>query len=327
MEVQSTRLSYIDAARGVGICLVVYGHVVRGLMSAGLIPESALWLRLDYFLYTFHMPAFFFLAGINVDKSILRGKSKFLGGKFYTIAYPFLLWTSIQAWVMHLASGTTNSPPPMDLPGRMLVGEAYQFWFLYALGVCHVLAVIFLPRRAMMLGISIALVALSEAFTPETIMEKITYNFLFYTIGVLVGRNLGVLSPLFGHWWRVILVAASFLFCAAISLYTRPGSYSTVMAIPAAIAGIALLLQIGRLLERQQAAAQIGIASMTIFALHIIVGSGTRIVLHKAGVTNGILLLGVCTPIAILAPTIAHFAMKRFAILPYLGLEAPARRN
>lgn len=59
------RIDWQDSARGFGILLVVYGHVVRGLFQSDILTSPA-WARADFAIYTFHMPLFFFLSGLNV---------------------------------------------------------------------------------------------------------------------------------------------------------------------------------------------------------------------------------------------------------------------
>ena len=70
----SDRIAWIDAARGIGIVLVVIGHVEGGLIDAG-IQSGASWAWPSYGLYTFHMPLFFFLAGLNVPGSLARARA------------------------------------------------------------------------------------------------------------------------------------------------------------------------------------------------------------------------------------------------------------
>lgn len=81
------RVAWVDIARGVGIVLVVAGHVERGLVAAS-VARGPLWPWWDYALYTFHMPLFFVLAGINVPRSLAKGRGSFLRGEPWTIAYP-----------------------------------------------------------------------------------------------------------------------------------------------------------------------------------------------------------------------------------------------
>jgi fucose 4-O-acetylase-like acetyltransferase len=68
----TNRINWIDIAKGIGIFLVVLGH-------------TGIPVKLSYWIYSFHMPLFFFISGMCFDiskyqsfKSILLKKSKTL---------------------------------------------------------------------------------------------------------------------------------------------------------------------------------------------------------------------------------------------------------
>lgn len=54
------RIGYLDYARALGMFLVYYGHFVQKLIATSSAVASAQWR----FIYSFHMPLFFFLAGV-----------------------------------------------------------------------------------------------------------------------------------------------------------------------------------------------------------------------------------------------------------------------
>jgi len=54
------RIDYLDTAKAIGMYLVYYGHFIEKLYYAGSIAAFS-ELKL---IYSFHIPLFFFLAGI-----------------------------------------------------------------------------------------------------------------------------------------------------------------------------------------------------------------------------------------------------------------------
>ena len=58
------RNAWVDYAKAIGIILVVYGHVARGVFNAGLPMDEDNYLLIDSIIYSFHMPLFFFLSGL-----------------------------------------------------------------------------------------------------------------------------------------------------------------------------------------------------------------------------------------------------------------------
>ncbi len=59
------RTDWVDYAKGIGILLVVYGHVARGLFNANIDMPTAFYHMADSVVYSFHMPLFFFLSELQ----------------------------------------------------------------------------------------------------------------------------------------------------------------------------------------------------------------------------------------------------------------------
>ncbi|AOZ68812.1 hypothetical protein LPB142_05335 [Rhodobacter xanthinilyticus] len=99
MTTLTSRDLSLDIARGLGIVLVVFGHALRGLVSAGFVDDSGWSVPVDYLIYTFHMPLFFVISGLLFSPSV-QGQRAPLGA-FVTkilvlLAWPYLLWSLLQ---------------------------------------------------------------------------------------------------------------------------------------------------------------------------------------------------------------------------------------
>src|SRR4051794_38320050 len=114
------RDDWVDCAKAIGIVLVVYGHVARGLDSARL-PIDEGWFELvDSIIYSFHMPLFFFLAGLFFHDSLTRrGRLGLIVNKVDTIVYPYIVWSLLQGFCEMALSSYTN--------GHVTVGEVLSF--------------------------------------------------------------------------------------------------------------------------------------------------------------------------------------------------------
>jgi len=74
-EASATRDTGIDRAKGLLIFLVVFGHLVSSTQFARL-GEAFQWYRhINLAIYSFHMPAFFYLSGLISFNSLLRARS------------------------------------------------------------------------------------------------------------------------------------------------------------------------------------------------------------------------------------------------------------
>src|SRR5664279_3072599 len=70
-----SRSLWVDHAKAIGIILVVYGHVARGVFSAGLKIDQNMFELVDSVIYSFHMPLFFFLSGLFFLASMAKRNS------------------------------------------------------------------------------------------------------------------------------------------------------------------------------------------------------------------------------------------------------------
>ena len=157
------RIEWLDAARGLAIVLVVFGHVLRGLEAAGE-AEGAAWVgAADLALYSFHMPLFFFLAGLNVRAALARGARGFTGDKLWTVVWPYLLWSTVQGSAAALAAGATNGERAWSDLLRIGWAPIGQFWFLYALAVLHGVATLTGGRTRWLLTVGAAALTASSA--------------------------------------------------------------------------------------------------------------------------------------------------------------------
>lgn len=90
MEMNTNRLRYIDFAKGVAILLVVMGHIVQYNLKG----DSA--NKIFNFIYSFHMPLFFFLSGyvaaLRYEGVCFERVLTFIKKKFISLLVPFLTW-------------------------------------------------------------------------------------------------------------------------------------------------------------------------------------------------------------------------------------------
>ena len=105
-----TRSNIVDIVKGIAIALVVYGHTAQGMTHRNWWVGPGASFS-DEFIYSFHMPAFFFVSGLFVMTSLAkRGGQYFALDKIKTILYPYLLFAVIgvilEPWIGRFKSGT-----------------------------------------------------------------------------------------------------------------------------------------------------------------------------------------------------------------------------
>lgn len=275
----SERLNWIDLSKGLGIILVVYGHVARGLNSAGIGFDA--YRQIDNAIYAFHMPLFFLLAGFFFVKSAQKGLLNYMKSKTATILYPYLIWSLIQIVIQFFASNYTN--------GKIDIHEVYtffiprgQFWFLLALFFISLINIILyskLGKKGLIISSVISLIYILIKPEIEILSETIN-NLLFFNIGVYLFEDQSfrkqVVSGTLVLWLNIVL------FIGLEYLLLKKLFDSSVFDLIIAISGSLFIIQIFNLKNMNfKHLKEIGRQSMIIYLLHILAASGTRIVLVK----------------------------------------------
>ena len=96
---RSVRIDWIDTGKGFGIILVVFGHVIRGLVHGQLWMWSPTSFFINGWIYAFHMPLFFFISGLFLFRA---------AEKLQTLAYPYFVWSVITLTIKTPLAGITN---------------------------------------------------------------------------------------------------------------------------------------------------------------------------------------------------------------------------
>jgi hypothetical protein len=219
-----------------------------------------------------------------------------------------------------LIGGDANLPVTPGSLAAIWYRPMAQFWFLYALMICHVLVVIMPGRRALpaaaLLGFAVF------ACLPVRPGSLYVLHFLlFYAIGLYGARSIAIFLQRPGGW----LLPAWLAFAAAVAL-GGPASGMDALAIgslPAGLAGIVGIVLFSHWLRPRYGRwlAAVGAMSMSIYILHLLAGAGTRVVLQKLHVPLGPWgFLAVCTTAGVILPMLAHTALQRRQLLAPLGL-------
>lgn len=120
MTQPSKRLDYIDAAKGIGLLLVIYGHTFRTSMR-----EAYAWCDFSYqFVYRFHVSLLFLLSGMGYALTAQRNHSLSAGQFLRKKAHSLLLPWASYACVIYLLFALAQLLPPIR---AMLAGTDYAF--------------------------------------------------------------------------------------------------------------------------------------------------------------------------------------------------------
>lgn len=121
---QPNRIEWIDICKGIGIVLVVIGHTGIGQIST---------FGYNY-IYSFHMPLFYFLSGLTFKNEKYNQLTLFLRRRFWTLILPFFLLNLIAYIYISLSN---IQYLPVQSPSNLITG-CLALYFLRVLLVTEI---------------------------------------------------------------------------------------------------------------------------------------------------------------------------------------------
>lgn len=319
----ATRDYWVDYAKAIGIALVVYGHVMRGVYDAGLSVSEHFFILSDSIVYSFHMPLFFFLSGLFFFGSFhKRGAKEFLFNKVDTIAYPYFLWSFIQITFVVVLAQFANSPADSGAFWSILTRPFGQFWFLYALFFFFVVSSILFLKEFRFSFALILLFALAIYLRPlPSSWGILAIFFSTYFCFFLLGAGFKRLNNT--HWLGDIKVtlALAAVFIAFQGFYhfglNKTFAERTPWSLALTLVSMLFVVSLSMCLARKPKkwVLFIGASSMAIYVMHILTGSGIRVVLQKIfGVEDVAVHIVLGFAFGMLAPMLAQYLIDRYKI-------------
>lgn len=323
-----SRIAWVDYAKGVGIVLVVVGHTLRGLQKTPVHVPG--WEFADAWIYAFHMPLFFFLAGLFVEHSCRGSLEQFIDGKARRIMWPYFVWTIIQEAFRHLTGSSTLALADL---WTIVYRPAMQFWFLYVLFLLLVLYAVWRKvggSREIFIALAFALnisLAFGANYGPWGVVYQMWIYIPYLALGVLVSR-LG-LQEQAGLRGVPALIGMACGGYAVITLAVMIHAAGLVgFVVPLAVVGIAASVAFAGCLSRWSPASAIGtlgVLSLEIYVAHTIFSSCCRQLLLVAGIHSPVLHVAGGMGAGLAGPVVLCVLFKRFNLQFLFSL--PAKRH
>ena len=323
------RLNWIDYAKGLGIILVVYGHVARGLFAAELPIEESSYLLVDSIIYSFHMPLFFALAGwFFLDAVKRKGALNQVGSKINAVFYVFVVWSIVHGLVEVGLSRFTTNQLSLDELLTLSNHPRNHLWFLFALFFVSVLCSFiyaFVSRRwhLLILALGVAMYFVRNSY--DISVTPIEYYMLGFSVFLMFGVSLAQYAdtPWFGRLCSTPLVALTLLLFAwaQYSFHLQAGwtwdEGPVLWRLALALLGVYTLVVFSRWLGQFELGllAFLGRRSLEIYLMHLIAGSGIRIILHKfLGIDDVTIHLIAGTVFGIILPLIGAWFIDKLKL-------------
>lgn len=300
----TSRIPMVDIARFYGMMLVYYGHVVERMMYLG----NATAAQHYKFIYSFHMPLFFVLAGFIAKSAVAEmGLADFLRNRWTSRLVPFLFFNAGLA-VLALFVPRDFPPIPLNTPGDLALGAARTLvdlpvfniptWFMMCLvsvEAIHYAAFRWLKDSDRRIAAAIlAFYLAGYALTREVdffhsgkpfsgnvwFVHEAVAMYAFYLLGVLLRRRdflAGPIPPLGLAGAAALALGAVFLthdlnhgpFRLIQAVIVLAGGHGHIFWFPfTAIAGSLLILLLGRLTPAVRPLTFMGRNVLVLFALN-----------------------------------------------------------
>ncbi|MEA3468030.1 MAG: acyltransferase family protein [Thermodesulfobacteriota bacterium] len=323
------RVAYIGIAKGLLIVFVVFGHAWQAVFNNNILHDANIYHMVNGWIYSFHMPAFFFISGIFAMQSAQRSIGNFILRKLQTIAYPFVLWSVLQLLLQLLvAESTTNTMTMVDFL-KIPIEPIMQFWFLYALFFIFLFFVVLkqiTSSRTICLGVGILLFIVLQLGhgTGCLVFIYLAGNFIYFSAGIFCSEFL--VFYIMKNWpgsHRLFFFA---LLLFLVSIIIQPGSSKLSPEIYSWMQPLVAMLGIGFVLLASLFLFSIsktissifmflGNRSLEIFVAHIIFSAGFRIAAIQIAEVNSVSvhLLGA-TAAGLAGPVLLVSLANRFGL-------------
>lgn len=296
----------IDTLRGIACMLLVFFHTVGNGPTEGLRVQDGSWLQVfNEMLGYFRMPLFSFISGYVYAFRPFQGNAPgFVKGKVRRLLLPVLTVGTFYAVVQALTPGANASVENWWMLHIQPVGH---FWFLEALFIVFLVIILLESVKALSTVAGFAVIWVVSALLFDTLdfpnyfgARGAVYLMPFFLAGLACKR------------FEIVQPAARLLAAAALV-----GGLALVLLFPqhmddkdslAALATLSMGVSAGILLLRSgwqsRPLAYIGAFSFAIYLLHVFFTAGSRIFLHKMGITDVHVLLAPGVVAGILGPIV-----------------------
>lgn len=321
-HVPADRIIWVDATKGMAIILVVFGHVLGGVMARGWIDQTGLPPVIYNFIYSFHMPLFFLISGAFAIDGIRKDASQAMLSRVGSILWPYMLWgtifTVIEPLVYSFRSHPHYEPNLWRAFWQLLIGETS--WFLWVLFLANCALV--LTKRipiTLVFALSVIVSILLSSINLGTLSSLIHFM-PFMALGAAVGRQ-NSLAFFEWKWSSAVLgmgmLAALFLFVALYSDRGELAAHVTKSPIVSFVCGVigssaaVMLAKSYGTLGLVQLLRLIGSASLVIFLLHPYFQGASRALVFQILGPVPWAQLALPTFIAIIGPTLVWVLAER----------------
>lgn len=317
----SSRVAWIDYAKGLCIVLVVMMHSTLGVEKAfgdvSYLGQLVEWAK------PFRMPDFFLISGLFLAKRISAPWSKYADTKIVHFAYFYILWMTIQFLFKGYGIYTDGGVSAVARDYALGFIEPFgTLWFIYLLAVFFAVTKLCSSVPPLLMFAVAALLEAMKIHTGWTLVDEFASRYVYFFAGFW-------LAPHVFNFARSVAVEKTSTVLAGLLVWVMLNSVM-VFSGAATLPGVSLVLgmvgamavvTIGVLLARTgkaQALQYLGANSIVVYLAFFIFMATSRAVLLRFAPWLGVDAIAVLvTAAGVAGPVVLHLVVKR-TMLKYL---------
>lgn len=323
------RILWIDISKGIGIILVVIGHVVESYHNSNLYLDNSLFKFLFNFVYSFHMPFFMIISGYLLSKSRNTGSKKSRVLKLLiNYGIPYIFFSTLFIVMQNIMSNfvTINKYSSINELFLIFIKPKGFNWYLYALLIMHLICIIIPVEQYKFYLLIISLLChfiypFSKNYLDGTIIPPLLNFYLFFMVGYCSTEFITCVTK------RKLLVffaiSGTILLLGDILLFEGLIKTSSVLRLFISISGSLCLITFSILISKWNLSpilSVLGKYSLPIYGLHALSISFSRHLLTRfhLNTASGILPLIICTILGTGIPYIVYLCSTKIWNLEFL---------
>jgi uncharacterized membrane protein YcfT len=336
MDLNPTRVAWVDYAKGFCIVMVVMMHSTLGVEAAA--GEESWMGALVAFAKPFRMPDFFLISGLFLTRVIGRPWRAYLDTKVIHFAYFYVLWVTIQF--------AFKAPGIAAEVGWSGVAQAYALafiepfgtlWFIYLLPIFFVVTKLMRDVPQVLLWFAAAFVQIADIHTGWIVINEFCARFVYFYSGyVLAPYVFDFAETVFANQRAALLFLCSWTLFEAVMVF---GGYSELPVVNLGLGflGALAVVAAGVLLSARSWALPLRYAgenSIVVYLAFFLPMAATRTALLKFApdLDLGTVAL-IVTTTGVITPLVLHMLVKNtqlrflFKRPAWAKLRPPAERR
>lgn len=276
----------MDFIRGLAIVLVILHHA-EGQIRANVGSYPQVLVIANDLAAPFRMPLLMMLSGFLLSKSLNKPASRYLTGKIRSIAWPYLVWSSILVALLIMSGNVQGGQTPFGAIASIFYNPPTYLWYLAYLLVFYVGALVLRPLGAAR-GWGMPLGLAAAAIVPDGNWSRMLFLLVFFLLG-------DALSSEWDHIAEILRTKPAIIFAGGLAATAAIASamgitvnYQPFWALNIAAIFVVLVPMANRAMKYRPSAlvARIGEGSIVFYCTHFVFLMIAFNTLERAGATN-----------------------------------------